>query len=430
MNSLPPPRAPAATPPGPAGPRTMRALARRLHRLAPPLGAHGYLAALLVLNGLLLLRPVAVRALVHARGDWFDDWLTLINAFGLLALPQVVIAMGLTVVSAGIALRSRLAWVLALVLLAAAAFIGLRGGYPSVPLCAFTVALAALMLYYWRRFDRSSLAASSLFAFLIVGSMMIYAVFGSLYLGQQFRPPITNVIAALYFSIVTMSTAGFGDIVPHTDEARLFTVSVIVLGLSVFATSISAVVSPLIGGKLKRIIRGGISNVHRKNHYLIVGASPIAHNVYLGLRKRHHPVTVIVTATTPHAYPADADIVIGDPSDTATLHTAGAEHALAVLALRNEDAENAFVILAIKDLAPGLRTVALVNDSRNLPRLRLLQPDIVFSPQQLAGELLARTLNNETIDNDLIEHLLFGNGGGGGNASAAASAPTTPPAAV
>jgi len=205
-----------------------------------------------------------------------------------------------------------------------------------------------------------------------------------------------------------MSTAGFGDIVPHTDTARLFTVSVIVLGISVFATSISAVAGTVLGGKLRHIIRGGITNVHRKNHYLIVGASPLAHNVYAGLRQRRYAVTVLVAPNTPHAYPADADLVTGDPSDAATLHAAGAESALAVLALRTDDAENAFVILAIKALAPNVRTVALVNDNRNLARLRLLKPDIVFSPQQLAGELLARTLNNETIDNDLIEHLLFG----------------------
>jgi voltage-gated potassium channel len=79
-----------------------------------------------------------------------------------------------------------------------------------------------------------------------------------------------------------------------------------------------------------------------------------------------------------------------------------------VLALRADDAENAFTVLAIRELAPQVRTVALVNESRNLQRLRLLKPDIVFSPQQLAGELLARTLNDETIDNALVSRLLVG----------------------
>lgn len=391
----------------------MNAYARRLRSYARGLVPHGYLALLLVLDGLLLVRPVAQKALEHARGNWFDDWITLINAFGVLALPQALVATGLTMMSFGIALRARVAWMLSLVLLAAAAGICLWGDYRSHALAAFSLVLACALIYYWRRFDRASVAAGSLFAFLSIGSLVVYAVFGSLYLGDNFAPPIRNLVTAFYFSIVSMSTVGYGDIVPHTDTARLFTASIIVLGITVFATSISAVVGPVIGGHLKRIVKGGISNVTRKNHYLIVGASPLAHSVYAGLIKRGYTTTVIVAPNTPHNYPAETDLIVGDASDTATLHNAGAETALAALALRSDDAENAFVILAIKEIAPKVRTVALVNDSRNLQRLRLLQPDMVFSPQLLAGELLARTLNNETIDNTLIEQLLFGKSAGG-----------------
>jgi voltage-gated potassium channel len=391
----------------------MRAFARRLRSTASRLVPHGYLAVLLVIDGLLLVRPIAQKALEHARGGWFDDWIALVNAFGVLALPQALVATGLTMMSIGIALRARTTWVLSLLLLAGAASINLWGDYRNNALAAFTIALACALIYYWRRFDRASLAAGSLFAFLSIGSLVVYAVFGSLYLGADFSPPITNLVTAFYFSIVSMSTVGYGDIVPRSDTARLFTASIIVLGITVFATSVSAVVGPVIGGHLKRIVKGGISNVNRKNHYLIVGASPLAHSVYAGLVKRGYAATVIVAPNTPHNYPAEADLIVGDASDTATLHGAGAETALAALALRADDAENAFVILALKELAPNVRTVALVNDSRNLQRLRLLQPDMVFSPQLLAGELLARTLNNETIDNTLVEQLLFGKGPGG-----------------
>ncbi|MEM5426668.1 voltage-gated potassium channel protein [Paraburkholderia sp. BR14263] len=391
----------------------MSAYARRPRGYARGLVPHGYLAVLLVIDGLLLVRPVAQKALEHARGNWFDDWITLINAFGVLALPQALVATGLTMMSFGIALRARVAWVLSLVLLAGAASICLWGDYRSHALAGFSLALACALIYYWRHFDRASVAAGSLFAFLSIGSLIVYAVFGSLYLGDDFDPPIRNLVTAFYFSIVSMSTVGYGDIVPRSDTARLFTASIIVLGITVFATSISAVIGPVIGGHLKRIVKGGISNVTRKNHYLIVGASPLAHSVYAGLLKRGYAATVIVAPNIPHNYPPEADLIVGDASDTATLHNAGAETALAALALRSDDAENAFVILAIKEIAPKVRTVALVNDSRNLQRLRLLQPDMVFSPQLLAGELLARTLNNETIDNTLVEQLLFGKSPGG-----------------
>jgi len=51
--------------------------------------------------------------------------------------------------------------------------------------------------------------------------------------------------------MVTMSTVGYGDIVPATPQSRLFALSVIVLGVAVFATSLTAVIGPLVGGACK-----------------------------------------------------------------------------------------------------------------------------------------------------------------------------------
>jgi voltage-gated potassium channel len=90
---------------------------------------------------------------------------------------------------------------------------------------------------------------------LSIGSLLIYAVFGVLYLGAEFSPPVHDLSSALYFSIVSMATVGYGDIVPRTVTARFFTTSIILLGIAVFATSISAVIGPVIGGSLKRLVK-------------------------------------------------------------------------------------------------------------------------------------------------------------------------------
>jgi voltage-gated potassium channel len=379
---------------------------RLLPHVGPPLG----LATVQALVGLLVLAPVLRRIELGTHGDWLAQLLHLIDAASVAVLPQLVVGIGLEIMAFGLLLRARVAWNLSLLLLAAAVVLSRVGLDRSDALLACALGLAAALVYCWRRFDRASIAAASLFALLSIGSLLIYAVLGTLYLGHDFSPPIEDLSTAFYFSIVSMSTVGYGDITPHTAGARLFTASIIVFGITVFATSISAVVGPMIGGSLKRIVKGGISNVTRNDHFLIVGASPIAHSVYAGLRKRGYAVAVLVPANVGHSYPEEADLIAGDASDAATLKAAGAATARAVLALRADDAENAFTVLAIRDLAPQVRTVALVNDPRNLHRLRLLKPDMVFSPQQLAGELLARTLNEETIDNALVSQLLFGTG--------------------
>lgn len=247
----------------------MKHVTTRLRRLFAPIGLHWYLALLLALDALMVLRPVVDNAKLGRHGAWLADALNLVDNAGLVVLPQVVIAAGLATMAIGILLRARVAWVLSILLLVAAAALSALGGYPSHGVFAYTAVLAVALLYYWRHFDRASIAASSLFALLSIVSLLIYATFGVLYLGDEFTPPVHDLATAVYFSIVSMSTVGYGDIVPHAPTARLFTASVIVLGITVFATSISAVVGPVIGGNLKRIVKGGISNVIRKHHFLI-----------------------------------------------------------------------------------------------------------------------------------------------------------------
>lgn len=58
-------------------------------------------------------------------------------------------------------------------------------------------------------------------------------------LGDQFNPPVHDLYNAVYYSFVVLTTIGFGDILPVTYTARLFTVSVAVLGITSFLGAIT-----------------------------------------------------------------------------------------------------------------------------------------------------------------------------------------------
>ena len=114
--------------------------------------------------------------------------------------------------------------------------------------------VAVALFIAWRQFDRSSVAASTLFAVTSVVMLLIHASFGAYYMGQDFKPAIDDLVAAFYFALVTMSTVGCGDIVPQTPEAKQFAVSIIALGVAVFATSLTAVIAPMVSNSLQRIV--------------------------------------------------------------------------------------------------------------------------------------------------------------------------------
>jgi voltage-gated potassium channel len=407
-----PPPAPAAAPrPAHREWRHLRVrLARAWRGARQRWQAHGpqALAALLA-AGIGALQLHAQIAPLLAAWQHFEQHgaAALLQVATLLALPRVLLGLGLILMAFALLTRARIAWVITLLLALFSAGLALWQTHSANLVFIGGAALILLLLFYARHFRRSSLAASSIFALLGIGSLLAYGVLGSLWFGAGFDPPIRDLSAAFYFSIVTMSTVGYGDIVPHSVEARMFTISLIVLGITVFATTLSVVIGPLVGGSIKRVLEGRMQKSQRQNHYVIIGMSSLALTLWQQLRLRNVPVTVIVTPGRPLPYPEDADRVEGDPTRDSVLQEAGVAQAKAVFALREDDAENAFVVLAVKELAPGVRTIAAVNDAQHLNKIRRVQPDVLFAPQVLGSDLLVRRLFDEPIDEGTVDKLLF-----------------------
>ncbi len=376
---------------------------------------HVPLALMLILAGYWVLQG-------GFGSHWYLGLRTLVSGefhLQLRKLPSLFIGCGMMTMGLGLLWRSRLAWMVALLLAVTATVNVLLGKQVHGELlAAYFILIVFALLLGWRHFDRSSIAASTLFALTSVFMLLLYATFGAYYLGAEFKPHITDLVTALYYAMVTMSTVGYGDIIPQTPEARLFTISVIVLGVAVFATSLTAVIAPLVSQSLQRIVSRKGKEMKRENHFVVVGNTPLAANTARELAKRGLAVTRILREVPEPGESKNADIIVGDPSMIETLREAGAEHAAAVLAMLADDSENAFVVLAVKEFAPNTRTVAAVNDAHHLSRVKLAQPDVVIAPQVLGGELTAMLLAGEQVTPDFVMQRVFLNAGAESSAPA------------
>jgi voltage-gated potassium channel len=327
-------------------------------------------------------------------------------------ISQLSISVLLLIMSVGLWLRSRIAWLLSVL----ATAIGLASLYLLSEIQAgawlfyYDIVLMGLLLATYRHFNRSNMRIGTLVALAAVVVLFGYAVLGTYHLGDQFSPHIDTLIDAVYVSVVTMSTVGFGDFKAITPETRLFLVSIILLSIILLSTAVGATLIPAMVRKIELITVGRNIKMIRINHYIIVGYSALSANTYRELVGRHEQVTVILRDGTDGAlFPAtDPDIVVGDGSDLETLREAGAEKAKAILALMDDDSENAFVILAAKELKTKARTVAAVNQAKHLNRIRRVHPDLIIAPQVLGGELLTSLLVGERIDVKVIMDRLLG----------------------
>jgi voltage-gated potassium channel len=334
--------------------------------------------------GILKLSPTAGKLLGLNSTDLLTALQNLLDA-GIRYTPQAVAGLLLLIMSVGLLMRSRLAWTVSLLLASVSLVLFFVGkDQPTYwALVAYNIILLAALLLGYRNFRRSSLATASLFAFISVVSVLVYAVLGTYVMGAEFSPKITDIVTALYFSMVTMSTVGYGDIHPETPAAMLFVVSIIVLGITVFATSLSTVLMPLINRRMETLLRiSGGNRMERANHYIIIGRGALAQNSYRELTSRNQKVTFI-------------------------LEKAGVTRANAVLALGDNDSDNAFVVLAVKDMASSVKTVTVANDASNLARMKRVHPDLIIAPQILGGELLAMALTGEQVDGDKLVKELF-----------------------
>jgi len=317
-------------------------------------------------------------------------------------VPTTVVGALQIFIAVGLLARSRLAWISALlitILQLALAVSYIHESWFSTGVVYLLVLLAALIAGR-QVFQRSSLAAGTLFAVATLLLVMVYGVFGALFLGTGFNPPIMTLPQAVYFTVVTMSTVGYGDIVPKRDDARLFVISLIVLGLSVFLTSLTAVVGPLVQNRISRIVEPRRKRMKRVNHFIIIGSGPLARNTARELLSRDKSVVMIVDDEA--AGYGDAEIVVGDATDLDVLRRAGAETANSILALSEDDAENAFVILALRELHTDAKKVAAVSSRKNLERVRRVQPDMILAPNVFGGEVLAMALTEEKLDGDTL----------------------------
>ena len=371
------------------------------------------LALAIGLAGLLQLLPVfgSLQDLIAIVPVPARDLSGISDGFKTLAIrgvSQELVGSLLILLSVGLLWRSRLAWVLTVLMTAAS--LALQIVVPSTGskvLIGYGLILLVSLLLARRSFQRASLAIGTLFALIGVLLTMSYGVLGSYVLGRGFTPTIGNFNDALYFTIVTMSTVGYGDITPKTPDARLFTASLIVLGLVVFATSLTTIAGPVIHSRMMNLLQPKRKRMKRSDHIIVAGNNPLARNVIKSLESRGIQVTAIWSVAPQTGGEAPEDLIVGDATDMEVLESAGVKQARAVLALLDSDSDNAFVSLAAKDANPDLKTLLAVNDAHNMDRMRRVKPDAVLALPVIGAELVAMALSGEEIKTDhLLEQLL------------------------
>ena len=202
---------------------------------------------------------------------------------------------------------------------------------------------------------------------------------------------INTLFEAFYWSLVTISTVGFGDLVPKTEGGQVVAMFIIISGIAVLSFSTSIIVSAFTERMDDIVENKLIENISAlKTFYLICGYTKTAQQVAAKLRRHGKNIVVLdrdverVKLATSHRLKA----VIGDPGALASYAKLGIdfkEQVRAVLCLEYDDVSNVYAALTLRSMDKEVMLLSLLIHQHNRKKLLLAGVNEVIYAQELVG---------------------------------------------
>ncbi|SER55508.1 NAD-binding protein [Natrinema salaciae] len=321
---------------------------------------------------------------------------------------------GFMMVGSALALRRglRAGWWATLLLLPMTAAQGfLQSSQYSFPLVVLSIVSIPALLLTRSRFDKPlSLTTTQIAAGAALVGVQLYGTIGGYALRDHFEG-INNILDAFYFTLITSSTVGYGDVTPNQEslEGMLFTMSVLVLGVASFGIAIGALVGPLIQDRISKTL-GKMTESQLQlldEHILVLGYGELTEPIVDELADTGRGFVVVTSdrEVAANLSQRGISVVTGDPSDEEPLRRAKIDRAAAILVATNHDAEDALTVLTARELAPNTRIVAAATDRENTKKLERAGANAVISPSMLGGHLLVRSALGSD-ESGLIDRIL------------------------
>ena len=211
-----------------------------------------------------------------------------------------------------------------------------------------------------------------------------------------------TLLEAVYMTVITLSTVGYGEVRKLSDAGRIFTIILIIFDLMVFAYTIALISSYFLEGEFSeefKLYNMKKSISHLSGHIIICGFGRNGREAARTLRENGKELVIIEMAELKHENELSSleYYLRDDATRDETLKQAGIDKAYALISALPDDADNVFVVLTARELNPELKIISRASHGSSVRKLKTAGANNVIMPDTLGGTHMATMILNPDI---------------------------------
>ncbi|TMM31956.1 potassium channel protein [Polaribacter aestuariivivens] len=211
-----------------------------------------------------------------------------------------------------------------------------------------------------------------------------------------------NFVDAVYMTVITVTTVGFGELQPFSPQEKVFTIFLILTSIILFGYAVSAFSEYLVSGKLfehfkHRKVEKQIA--YLKGHTIVCGFGRNGKQAILKLNN-YNKKFVVVEKNKEMTDILDSENILnieGDATLDETLLKAGIENAAFLITALPSDADNLFVVLTASQLNKNCKVISRASNESSYSKLKIAGADNVIMPDKLGGNHMASLVTTPDV---------------------------------
>jgi voltage-gated potassium channel len=263
----------------------------------------------------------------------------------------------------------------------------------------------------WWELGRRILAAVSI----LVGTVLLVYLDRKGYHDGNDPTGRVDFIDSIYYTTVTLSTTGYGDIAPVTERARLINAFIITPFRIAFLVLLIGTTLEVLASQGREMFRVARWRKKMGAHVVVVGYGTKGRSAVETLVNNGHDREAIVIVdpsqlAMEEAHSDGLAVVTGDATRREVLRRAGVQQATQVIITTDRDDTNVLSTLTVRQLNPDAWIVAAVRESENVPLMRQSGANSVITSSDAVGRLLGLSSMSPMLGSVMEDLLTYGEG--------------------